>query len=552
MNIQNKFKKTNTIYKITKDMDLEESTLTIPANCTLDFQGGSISNGSIVLTNTYLKGKIKLSGVTITGSCSNKELNLNWFTDDITLDYSSNLQSLFTIAPKQSIISIEVGKYLINSQVNVTKSLTIKGNTTRGYYTLGEEAFNATLYTTEDISILNITSKLVVIDSINFQGASTTIDSTTGIRVGTNPLVIYSGAANGTVRNCNFMYSHIGLQLSNSGIATIENNNFSGCNCGCRAIASPDSNYINNYFNTNSGNVVFTDANAGTLNGVGLFLTSSSGNTNIIGGKVEWNTKGIIVQNSMGVAITGVQFDRNRDGNLLYRQSSSSTDSSLLGHIVTGCRFLGGITSQHIYIYYWTACKFNITGNFFTKNGDTATDISTDGTPGPDTIMTIKENHVNDDYQYNCTVEFTGNSYHRIVNIANGVTQLGTFATSNLINILVDRNDLTSLGRLTIKTGTMDIKTYSTTFNGITVNLKKSSNVITCRVFGTSTAEIVNQSIVPDTLDISSVLATLWQPDGPDVYTNFMQSRTNNEMLISVENGKSVDFMVTFFSVNLK
>nr|DAE94940.1 MAG TPA: hypothetical protein [Caudoviricetes sp.]DAJ18200.1 MAG TPA: hypothetical protein [Podoviridae sp. ctY3D12]DAN87458.1 MAG TPA: hypothetical protein [Caudoviricetes sp.] len=37
MNIQNKFKKTNTIYKITKDMDLEGSTLIIPVGCTLDF-----------------------------------------------------------------------------------------------------------------------------------------------------------------------------------------------------------------------------------------------------------------------------------------------------------------------------------------------------------------------------------------------------------------------------------------------------------------------------------------------------------------------------------
>lgn len=51
MNIQNKFKKTNTIYKITKDMDLEGSTLIIPVGCTLDFQGGSFKNGTIVLSN---------------------------------------------------------------------------------------------------------------------------------------------------------------------------------------------------------------------------------------------------------------------------------------------------------------------------------------------------------------------------------------------------------------------------------------------------------------------------------------------------------------------
>lgn len=53
MNIQNKFKKTNTIYKITKDMDLEGSTLIIPVGCTLDFQGGSFKNGTIEGNGTY-------------------------------------------------------------------------------------------------------------------------------------------------------------------------------------------------------------------------------------------------------------------------------------------------------------------------------------------------------------------------------------------------------------------------------------------------------------------------------------------------------------------
>lgn len=55
MNIQNKFKKTNTIYKITKDMDLEGSTLIIPVSCTLDFQGGSFKNGTINFNDTILK-----------------------------------------------------------------------------------------------------------------------------------------------------------------------------------------------------------------------------------------------------------------------------------------------------------------------------------------------------------------------------------------------------------------------------------------------------------------------------------------------------------------
>lgn len=52
--IQNKFNKPNVIYKITKDIDLEGGTLTIPAGCTLDFQGGSIINGTLILNNTLI------------------------------------------------------------------------------------------------------------------------------------------------------------------------------------------------------------------------------------------------------------------------------------------------------------------------------------------------------------------------------------------------------------------------------------------------------------------------------------------------------------------
>lgn len=52
--IQNKFNKPNTIYKVTKDITLSGGTLTIPAGCTLDFQGGSIINGTLILNNTLI------------------------------------------------------------------------------------------------------------------------------------------------------------------------------------------------------------------------------------------------------------------------------------------------------------------------------------------------------------------------------------------------------------------------------------------------------------------------------------------------------------------
>lgn len=56
---QKKFNNTNVIYKITRDIDLGHGTLTIPAGCTLDFQGGSFANGTIIGNNTKIKSGLQ-------------------------------------------------------------------------------------------------------------------------------------------------------------------------------------------------------------------------------------------------------------------------------------------------------------------------------------------------------------------------------------------------------------------------------------------------------------------------------------------------------------
>lgn len=81
MEIQDIFSRENHIYKITKDIDLEEGILTIPYGSTLDFScGGKIKNGTIVLNNTYLLG--------IIGDVS------NYITAEITGNYGKG-QCLF-------------------------------------------------------------------------------------------------------------------------------------------------------------------------------------------------------------------------------------------------------------------------------------------------------------------------------------------------------------------------------------------------------------------------------------------------------------------------
>ena len=52
--IQSRFNSANRIYKITQDIDLGHGVLTVPSVCTLDFQGGTIKNGTITLNKTKI------------------------------------------------------------------------------------------------------------------------------------------------------------------------------------------------------------------------------------------------------------------------------------------------------------------------------------------------------------------------------------------------------------------------------------------------------------------------------------------------------------------
>lgn len=100
--IRSKFDRTNVIYKITRDIDLGHGILTIPAGCTLDFQGGSFTNGNIVFNNTKLMGSINFSSsITPSGEIDMPEVNVKWFgakgngvTDDTkVLNWAFNIKN---------------------------------------------------------------------------------------------------------------------------------------------------------------------------------------------------------------------------------------------------------------------------------------------------------------------------------------------------------------------------------------------------------------------------------------------------------------------------
>lgn len=69
---------------IVTDINLGGETLTIPTGCTLDFQGGSITNGNLIWNKTFLSGNPKMSNINvilepINGYLINQSIYVDWF-----------------------------------------------------------------------------------------------------------------------------------------------------------------------------------------------------------------------------------------------------------------------------------------------------------------------------------------------------------------------------------------------------------------------------------------------------------------------------------------
>lgn len=142
--IQNRFNKANVIYKITNDINLNGGTLTIPAGCTLDFQGGSFVNGTIVGNNTKIKaGLVKIfnTDVTLAGTWNIAEAYPEWFGanskdyNDCTVAFIKCIEFLNTWG---GTIRLSQGAYYIKNLLIDRSGITIKGAGPTSSFLVGE------------------------------------------------------------------------------------------------------------------------------------------------------------------------------------------------------------------------------------------------------------------------------------------------------------------------------------------------------------------------------------------------------------------------------
>lgn len=128
MAIQDKFNKSNVIYKITKDIDLDGGTLTIPVGCTLDFQGGSLVNGTVSFNNTNITGVPKFVTVTVSGTIVNGEIELDWFITDYSTDCAAIITNIATLNNGSITVRLGPRTYIVNSTVQLSYGNSLIGS----------------------------------------------------------------------------------------------------------------------------------------------------------------------------------------------------------------------------------------------------------------------------------------------------------------------------------------------------------------------------------------------------------------------------------------
>ena len=114
---------TNTIYRIQYDYNLNGQTITLPANVTLQFEGGSLANGTIVGNNTMIDS-VNVAfkkDLTIQGTWKNEVVYSRWFgfisSEDGVTDNSLQFKQLQAVINGTNGCHVEFTKGYYQTQI---------------------------------------------------------------------------------------------------------------------------------------------------------------------------------------------------------------------------------------------------------------------------------------------------------------------------------------------------------------------------------------------------------------------------------------------------
>lgn len=196
--------------------------------------------------------------------------------------------------------------------------------------------------------------------------------------------------------------------LQNCGISVVRD--YQASNCHGRGLAletSGDSCLYNIYSNTNNKDTKSTNLKVGT----GLYIGRGSNNTSVFGGKLEFNSKGLVVEGSNGVTAI-IQFDRNYMSNFIAK-AINDNNMACRGVTIGGSRILsGGILEGYEKASIYTdsslgAVSVNMFGGVLRAAGDGAFDNSDSGFIGAEIGIFAKGNS-----NYSNDVHFNGDGLY--------------------------------------------------------------------------------------------------------------------------------------------
>ena len=125
----------NTVYEIRYDFNLNGQTITVPEGCVLQFEGGSLNNGTLNLSNTFINGSTGIfkDKLVLEGTVKNIKVELNWFPVDDNTNCTSFLVSLFSIADngwgeEKRIVELVGGDIIVDPDTIHVKNCSIYGN----------------------------------------------------------------------------------------------------------------------------------------------------------------------------------------------------------------------------------------------------------------------------------------------------------------------------------------------------------------------------------------------------------------------------------------
>lgn len=156
---QEMINKPNTRYIIQYDYDLNQEEITIPENCTLDFQGGKVTKGTIYGNKSKLVGYISIKlqdNIILDGSYIN--LKLSWFDIDYTGLYDSTelLKMYLKLNPKNLILPNK-SKILLSEQITISNQTYINGNGSKLIFKNSSEYTNFNInLVTDNLEISNL------------------------------------------------------------------------------------------------------------------------------------------------------------------------------------------------------------------------------------------------------------------------------------------------------------------------------------------------------------------------------------------------------------